>query len=117
VSELGSFSRYGLISKEKAAELEKLPSSGGMFVRVFSENEDRQWRNGVIISKAKSTRRSPNTVFDREAKAIEAKVEQARQEGLVPFRIAGPDTKVSRFLHNTGIAEVDLVPECLNSAE
>lgn len=114
MSELNNFSRYGLASQEKVAELAKKRSPADIFIRLFSEEEDRQWRNGVIMAKAKATRRSPNTIFDQEAEIIEAKVEHARQEGLVPFRIAGPDTKVSRFLHNTGIAEVDLVPECLN---
>jgi len=102
--------RYGLINPEATSNFPQGKDSKDVSVRIFEEHEDRQWCTG-ILSRRYSGSKLPfsRTRHERSMDELGAKVAEAREEGKVPFRVAGPKTKVPGFLRKAGIAEIELV--------
>jgi hypothetical protein len=109
-SEIDIAMRYGLIERERADQLPEEKTPEGLVVRIFDEDEDRQWRMGVLMARAKNKGVTLRIKPDDPEPAIQDETAaQARREGKVPFRIVGPKAAIPGFLKQAGLAEVEFI--------
>ena len=101
--------RYGLTRPETIEGFPEGKVAKNISVRVFEEQEDTQWCVGVLMRRFRGARSfRPERRMDA-INGLNTRVSEAREDGRVPFRIAGPREKVSSFLQKTGQAEIEFV--------
>jgi hypothetical protein len=114
MSELDIAIRYGLATPEKAEKMSG-ETSDDVSVRIFQRSEDKQWRTGILMRKAKSRGLSARHVFSATPRAVEEvekiddKLAKGREAGQVPFRISGSVSSVPGFLEQVGITGIELI--------
>ncbi len=110
MSELDIEIRYGFISRENTEILPTPPAKSGISVRVFEEDEDNQWRNGILVKRSRGIERTRGRIAIGIAMdELDSQVIQAREEGKVPLRVAGPAKKLPDFIAKTGLKSANLM--------
>lgn len=107
--EKNTYTRYGFICEKKAEGLANT-SADDFSLRIFEEGEDTQWRTGLLMSRAKRAGRSFRSLFTDELMAeIDSLAAQARADGKVPLRVAGPSESVPGYMAEIGVESADLM--------
>lgn len=95
---------YGFVNPETASEIQADEVSEGVAVRVFEVSEDSQWCLGVLMKRADTNKVAIRpSRLGKSSEELMKKAAKAREEGNIPFRVAGDKESVADFFLRSGI--------------